>query len=180
VEPHRVPVSQRFGKGSFRIKTWVAPKSRSSMTGSTPGRTLASEAGRIGESSRKLKRPGDLDLAAPLSYVGAMPATTISVDDRIAPEACQTMIDVRVGVDALDRALVTLLAERQRYMDAAARIKPARSAVRDEPRVEQVVANVKVAATDAGLSHDIAEPVWRLLIERSIAHELDAFDRRSA
>jgi isochorismate pyruvate lyase len=177
VEPHRVPVSQRFGKGSFRIKTWVAPKSRGSMTGSTPGRTLASEAGRIRESSRKLKRASDLDLAPPLPYVSAMPATDISIDDRIAPEACQTMAEVRQGVDALDRALVALLAERQRYMDAAARIKPLRSAVRDEPRIEEVVANVKAAAIKAGLSAAIAEPVWRLLIERCIDHELGAFDR---
>jgi isochorismate pyruvate lyase len=109
-----------------------------------------------------------------------MPATTLTVDDRTAPEACQTMSEVRVGVDALDRALVTLLAERQRYMDAAARIKPVREAVRDEPRIEEVVDRVKAAATKAGLSHDIAEPVWRLLIERSIAHEMDMFDRKRA
>jgi isochorismate pyruvate lyase len=109
-----------------------------------------------------------------------MATTTLTVDDRPAPEACQTMTEVRIGVDALDRALVTLLAERQRYMDAAARIKPGREAVRDEPRIEEVVANVKAAATAAGLSHDIAEPVWRLLIERSIAHEFGAFDRLQA
>jgi isochorismate pyruvate lyase len=86
------------------------------------------------------------------------------------------MADVRVGVDALDRALVALLAERQRYMDAAARIKPTRDLVRDDARIEEVVERVKAAATKAGLSHDIAEPVWRLLIERCIAHELEAFD----
>ena len=40
------------------------------------------------------------------------------------------MTDVREGVDALDRALVALMAERQRYMDAAARIKTDRGAVR--------------------------------------------------
>ena len=87
------------------------------------------------------------------------------------------MTEVRQGVDALDRALVTLLAERQRYMDAAARIKPNREAVRDDARIEQVVANVKAEATRAGLSHDIAEPVWRLLIERCIAHEFETWDR---
>ena len=86
----------------------------------------------------------------------AMPSTTLKIDDRPAPEDCQTMADVRQGVDALDRALVTLLAERQRYMDAAARIKP--------------------TATRAGLSHDIAEPVWRTLIDRCIAHEYASFD----
>ena len=87
------------------------------------------------------------------------------------------MAEVRVGVDALDRALVQLLAERQRYMDAAARIKPDRGVVRDEARIEDVVAKVKAAATAAGLSHEIAEPVWRLLIERCIAHEFVQWDQ---
>ena len=106
----------------------------------------------------------------------AMPTTTPTVDDRPAPEDCQTMADVRQGVDALDRALVTLLAERQRYMDAAARIKPSRDKVFDEARIEEVVERVKTTATKAGLSHDIAEPVWRKLIERCIAHEYASFD----
>ena len=87
------------------------------------------------------------------------------------------MTEVRQGVDALDRALVTLLTERQGYMDAAARIKPTRTAVRDEARIEDVVAKVKAAARASGLSEAIAEPVWRLLIERCIAHEFEVWDR---
>jgi isochorismate pyruvate lyase len=111
---------------------------------------------------------------------GAMshsPAKTAALDRPLPPEACRTMAEVRQGVDWLDRALVELLAQRQRYMDAAARIKPNREVVRDEARIEQVVANVKAEAARAGLSHAIAEPVWRLLIERCIAHELEAWDR---
>ena len=76
-----------------------------------------------------------------------------------------------------DRALVQLLAERQRYMDAAARIKPDRSVVHDDARIEDVVQKVLAAAARAGLSPAIAEPVWRLLIDRCIAHEFEAFDR---
>ena len=106
--------------------------------------------------------------------------TTLSNDPRPAPEDCQTMAEVRVGVDALDRALVTLLAERQRYMDAAARIKPSRSVVHDSPRIEDVVAKVKTAATQAGLSHEIAEPVWRVLIDRCIAYEFGVWDKTRA
>ena len=93
------------------------------------------------------------------------------------PEQCSTMVEVRAGVDALDRVLVGLLARRQRYMDAAARIKPARGAVRDDARIEAVVAHVKAAAREAGLSEAIAEPVWRTLIERCIAYELEVWDR---
>lgn len=101
---------------------------------------------------------------------------SIAIDERKAPEDCATMVDVRQGVDALDRALVTLLAERQRYMDAAARIKPNRDAVFDQARIDDVVAKVLTAAQPAGLSPDIAEPVWRLLIDRCIAHEFARYD----
>ena len=87
------------------------------------------------------------------------------------------MAEVRRGVDALDRALVTLLAERQRYMDAAARIKASRDKVHDAARIEDVVAKVKAAARAAGLSEAIAEPVWRTLIDRCIAHEFEAWDK---
>jgi isochorismate pyruvate lyase len=36
---------------------------------------------------------------------------------------------------------------------------------------------VLAAAGPAGLSPAVAEPVWRLLIDRCIAHEFEAWDR---
>lgn len=101
----------------------------------------------------------------------------VRLDPRVAPEACASMAEVREGVDALDRALVRLIAERQRYMEAAARIKPSRDVVHDDARIEDVVAKVLASAEAAGLSPDIAEPVWRTLIDRCIAHEFAAWDR---
>ena len=92
------------------------------------------------------------------------------------PEDCQTMAEVREGVDALDRELVRLLVTRQGYMHAAARIKPNREAVYDEPRIEDVVSKVLAEAKLQGLSAEIAEPVWRKLIERCIAHEFGVYD----
>ena len=67
-------------------------------------------------------------------------------DPRPDPADCATMADVRQGVDALDRALVALLAERQRYMQAAARIKTDRATVLDRARIEDVVTKVKAEA----------------------------------
>ena len=93
------------------------------------------------------------------------------------PEDCETMADVRAGVDALDRRLVELLAQRQAYMGAAARIKQSRSAVHDVARIEDVVAKVLAEARLRGLSENIAEPVWRKLIERCIAHEFEQWDQ---
>ena len=102
---------------------------------------------------------------------------TLLTEDRPLPADCETMVDVRKGVDALDRALVLLLAERQRYMDAAARIKTDRATVLDVARIEDVVAKVKACAREAGLSEGIAEPVWRLLIDRCIAYEFGVWDQ---
>lgn len=98
------------------------------------------------------------------------------------PESCQTMLDVRAGVDEIDRMLVALIARRQGYMDAAARIKHSREAVRDEKRINQVLANVRAEAEKQGLSWSIAEPVWREMMERCIAYEFVVWDdlRRGA
>ena len=95
----------------------------------------------------------------------------------ISPENCVNMTEVRAGVDALDRELVTLLARRFAYMDAAARIKADRALVRDEDRKAQVLDNVAREAAAAGLNPDRLCAVWDVLIEQSIAHELAQWDR---
>jgi len=84
---------------------------------------------------------------------------------------CTTMEEVREEVDRLDRILVQLIAERQTYMDAAARIKPRADQVRVPWRIEDVVSKVLVQAEKHGLSKRIAEPVWREMIERCIEYE---------
>ena len=93
------------------------------------------------------------------------------------PDDCQTMIEVRVGVDAVDRELVQLLKRRFGYMDAAARIKPQRELVRDEPRKAQVIANVRRHAAEAGIPEALIAELWERLIEASIAYEFENFDR---
>ena len=95
------------------------------------------------------------------------------------PERCTSMGEVRDQIDRLDRALVKLLSERQRYIERAAEIKSDRSAVRDVVRVEDVIAKVLAEARRLGLDGEIAEPVWRTLMECSIAFEFKAFDARN-
>ncbi len=94
----------------------------------------------------------------------------------VPPEACTTMAEVRAGVDAVDRELAALLGVRFGYMRAAARIKPDRAAVRDEPRKAQVIANAAAAAHAAGVPEGVAAQVWERLVEASIAYEFEKFD----
>ena len=94
----------------------------------------------------------------------------------IDPADCTTMTDVRAGVDDVDRQIVALLKRRFGYMDAAARIKPAREAVRDEGRKADVKAKVDAAAAAVGVDRDLMARLYEDLIETSIAHELGRWD----
>ncbi|TRW97515.1 chorismate mutase [Paracoccus sp. M683] len=79
---------------------------------------------------------------------------------------------LRARIDALDKQLVALLAERSALIDRAARIKARdRLPARIDARVEEVVANARRHAADAGLDADLIEDIWRRLIEAAIAQE---------
>lgn len=99
------------------------------------------------------------------------------MNEPLDPEDCTTMAEVREGVDEVDRAIVDLLALRFGYMEAAARIKPARGQVRDEARKADVLVKVDAAADEAGLDRDLVAALYERLIEASIAYELEEFDR---
>ncbi len=92
------------------------------------------------------------------------------------PADCTTMTEVRLGVDDVDRQVVALLKRRFGYMDAAARIKPDREAVRDEWRKADVKAKVDAAADAAGVDRALMSRLYEDLIETSIAHELVRWD----
>jgi isochorismate pyruvate lyase len=96
----------------------------------------------------------------------------------MTPESCSSMAEVRAGIDALDREILALIATRMRFMDAAARIKSDRADVRDEERKAEVIANARRAAAELGVPPDLAEVLWEVLVECSIAYELERFDRR--
>lgn len=88
------------------------------------------------------------------------------------PEDCNSMADVRAAIDQLDQELIGMLARRAGYIDRAAGLKPAEAMpARIAGRVEQVVENVRNAARARGLDPDLAETLWRPLIDWSILRE---------
>ena len=99
-------------------------------------------------------------------------------ETRLPADRCLTMAEVRSGVDSLDCEIVALIGERFRYMDAAARIKASRDAVRDEARKAQVLGNVLALADRHGVPAAVASDLYERLVEASIAYELDRFDER--
>ena len=93
-----------------------------------------------------------------------------------SPEECTDMSQVRAGVDQVDRELIALLARRFGYMDAAARIKPDRGAVRDEARKATVISAAMAGAREHGLPETVIGQMWEVLVEGSIAYEFTRWD----
>ena len=93
------------------------------------------------------------------------------------PADCTSMIEVRAGVDDVDRQILALIQRRFGYMEAAARIKSDRSTVRDEGRKSDVLAKVDQTALKLGVDRKLVARLYEDLIEASIAFELDMFDR---
>jgi isochorismate pyruvate lyase len=89
------------------------------------------------------------------------------------------MLEVRAEIDAIDRRLVALIAERLHYIDESARIKPRRDQVRDEARIADVLAKTSAEARRLGCDAAVVTTAFRALIEASIAHEFAAFDRKA-
>jgi isochorismate pyruvate lyase len=94
-----------------------------------------------------------------------------------ARKTCASMEEVRAEIDALDRQIVTLLADRLHYIDEAARLKQSRDQVRDEARIADVLRKVSAEAKHVGADAGVVQAAFRSLIEASILHELDEFDR---
>jgi isochorismate pyruvate lyase len=100
------------------------------------------------------------------------------MDSLKDPEDCTAMDEVRAGVDTIDRAVIALLKRRFAFMEAAARIKPDRAAVRDEERKADVLAKVEGEAKRLGLPDPaFVRGLYEQLVERSIAYEFEVFDR---
>jgi len=89
---------------------------------------------------------------------------------------CGTMDDLRREIDHLDCRIVELLSIRQDFIEQAAHIKQDRNLVRDEKRVEDVVAKVISHANHVGTHPDMVEKLYRNMIEWSINYEMGVFD----
>ena len=81
--------------------------------------------------------------------------------------------NVRRVIDHIDSQLIRLLAQRQILVEMAGRLKPKgdKVAVQASDRVAQVIANRRKEALELGLSPDVAESVWRSMIQAFIALE---------
>lgn len=94
------------------------------------------------------------------------------------PDVTGALAAVRRQIDAVDRDLVEALARRQHWVEMVAVLKGDPGQVRDAGRADEVLAKVREAALRAGLSPAVAEPLWRVMMELWVAHQLELLEHR--
>jgi isochorismate pyruvate lyase len=94
-------------------------------------------------------------------------------DARPNTDTTPTIEDVREQIDGLDRRIVELIAERQKWVVIAGSLKKDEQGVRAPARVEQVIAKVRGLAEQAGASPEVVESAYRALIAAFIELELE-------
>lgn len=94
------------------------------------------------------------------------------------PSGNESLSDIRVAIDSIDRDLVALIAARQSWVEAAGRAKAktqtsanAGESVEAPARVQQVVEAVREKAVAAGASADVVEATYRAMIKAFIELE---------
>lgn len=95
----------------------------------------------------------------------------------MAAKGCANLEEVRERIDALDRELVGLLADRFAYARQAAAFKVSVADVPAPERVAKVIGNVRRLAEEAGAPPEGVEAVYRALIDAMIRLELDLHEK---
>ena len=76
-----------------------------------------------------------------------------------------------IAIDAIDDALIELIATRQFYVDQVIRFKRKSEDVKS-PRIEEVIEKVCAQASEQGLDPDLIENIYREMIQHFIRREL--------
>lgn len=90
---------------------------------------------------------------------------------------CSSLEEVRENIDRIDDNIIQLISERTEYVRQAAAFKKSESDVRAADRVEAVIAKVREKAQICGASPDIAETVYRNMINGFINMEMTEYKK---
>ncbi|MEO9168593.1 MAG: chorismate mutase [Aestuariivirga sp.] len=80
--------------------------------------------------------------------------------------------EIRKAIDGIDGALITLFAKRFAEVNKVVKVKQKHDLPAAIPaRIEEIVLKIRADATKQGFPPDVAEKIWRLLINEMIIFE---------
>ncbi|MHA7845873.1 isochorismate lyase [Serratia sp. D1N4] len=92
--------------------------------------------------------------------------------NKLLPQDCTGMEDIRAEIDIMDQQIIKLLAQRFDYVKAAAKFKTSPDAVRAKARFDAMIQTRRQWASENGLSPDVIENIYTELVNYFISEEM--------
>lgn len=87
------------------------------------------------------------------------------------PAECDSLDEIRAGMDEIDRQIIALIGKRVEYVREAAKFKTSIENVAAPERVEAVLKTRRAWAEAAGLNGEAIERLYRDLVAYSVSEE---------
>ncbi|MBP7580042.1 MAG: isochorismate lyase [Vogesella sp.] len=104
----------------------------------------------------------------------------MQIDNKLRPEQCSNMDDIRAEIDLLDRAVVHLIGQRYQYVLAAAKFKTSATAVRAPERFAAMLAQRRQWAEQESLNADAIERLFSDLVNHFIEQEMQHWQQQQS
>lgn len=104
----------------------------------------------------------------------------MEVTNRLMPEECSSLEDIRSEIDYLDQAVITILGKRFKYVLAAARFKTSETSVRAPERRKVMLARRREWAEAEGLNPDAIEKMYADLVQHFVEEEMKRWQSQQA
>ncbi|MBE0455954.1 isochorismate lyase [Pseudoalteromonas sp. AOP31-A2-14] len=88
-----------------------------------------------------------------------------------SPSECESLKDIRDGIDSIDHEIIKLLGERMEYVLSAARFKPNQASIPAPDRVAEMLLERRQWALQHKLPADYIESLYHEIIQWYIAQQ---------
>ncbi|MEN8147801.1 MAG: chorismate mutase [Campylobacterota bacterium] len=92
---------------------------------------------------------------------------------------CKTLEEVRTEIDALDDRIVELIGARNSYIKQAAQFKNTVDEVKAPERINEIIAKVRHKALTLGMSANLLEEIYTIMIDEMVESEIAEFRNAS-
>src|SRR3989338_1025398 len=96
----------------------------------------------------------------------------MEVKNKLSPDECSSMEDIRGEIDRLDQAVIKLLGLRFKYVLAASKFKTSEASVRAPERFKAMLGKRREWAEAEGLNPDAIEKLYADLVNHFIEEEM--------
>jgi isochorismate pyruvate lyase len=84
----------------------------------------------------------------------------MDITNELSPDECSTMSDIRTEIDFLDRAIINLIGQRSKYLEAATKFTTPDVSVRSPEQIKTMLMQRREWANAEGVNPDIIEKVY--------------------